>query len=70
VDKDKLKGKGEEIAGKVEERAGEASGNDDLADRGRRKQVKGAARKAFGGVTDVFDKAKDKAGDAVKDARS
>jgi uncharacterized protein YjbJ (UPF0337 family) len=69
MDKDKMKGKGEQIAGRAQEKAGETIGDEDLADRGRGKQAKGDAREAYGGVKDALKKAKDKVKDAARDVR-
>lgn len=55
---DDFKNKAEDAAGKVKESAGEATGNDDLANEGRADQVKSD-------VKDAVSNAKDKASEAI-----
>jgi uncharacterized protein YjbJ (UPF0337 family) len=45
-----VKGKFNEIAGKVKQSVGEATGNDSLANKGAAQQVKGHAEQAWGAV--------------------
>lgn len=45
-----IKGKFDEIAGKVKQGVGEATGNDSLANKGAAQQVKGHAEQAWGTV--------------------
>jgi uncharacterized protein YjbJ (UPF0337 family) len=45
-----LKGKFDQAAGKVKQAVGEATGNDNLANRGTAQQVKGHAEEAWGSV--------------------
>ncbi len=59
----KLKGKFDEVAGKVKQSVGEATHNDTLANKGTAQQVKGHAEQAWGSV-------KSAANDATADARA
>jgi uncharacterized protein YjbJ (UPF0337 family) len=52
MDKDTVKGKAKDIAGRVERQAGEWTGSEEH-------QVKGAAKQAEGKVQNAFGKAKD-----------
>jgi uncharacterized protein YjbJ (UPF0337 family) len=52
MDKDTIKGKAKDIAGRVERQAGEWTGSEEH-------QVKGAAKQAEGKVQNAFGKAKD-----------
>ena len=56
MDNDSLKGKGKDIAGRVERQVGEWTGNEEH-------QGKGAAKQAEGKIQNAFGKAKD----ALKD---
>ena len=49
----KVKGKWDEVAGKVKQGVGEAVGNDSMANRGTAQQVKGHAEQAWGEVKDA-----------------
>jgi len=57
-----LKGKFDEVAGKVKQSVGEATHNDSLANKGTAQQVKGHAEQAWGSV-------KSAASDTAADAR-
>jgi uncharacterized protein YjbJ (UPF0337 family) len=59
----KLKGKFDEVAGKVKQSVGEATHNQNLANKGTAQQVKGQAEQAWGSV-------KSAANDAAADARA
>ncbi len=59
----KLKGKFDEVAGKVKQSIGEATNNDKLANEGTAQQVKGHAQQAWGSV-------KEAANDTAADARA
>ena len=48
-----VKGKWDEVAGKVKQGVGEAVGNDSLANKGAAQQVKGHAEQAWGAVKDA-----------------
>ena len=52
MDKDEVKGKAKDIAGRVERQAGEWTGDEES-------QAKGAAKQAEGKVQNAFGKAKD-----------
>ncbi|MGZ4817608.1 MAG: CsbD family protein [Terriglobales bacterium] len=70
MDKDTVKGKGKDIAGRVERQVGEWTGRKDLEAEGAAKQVEGKVQKGVGKVkeagSDLADKMKDK-GDKVRD---
>lgn len=53
MNSDQVKGKAEQIAGKIKQGTGEAIGNNSLANRGVADQVKGAARETWGNVKDA-----------------
>jgi uncharacterized protein YjbJ (UPF0337 family) len=61
MNKDKVEGKFDQVAGKIKQSVGEAVGNDRLANAGVADQVKGAAKETWG-------KAKDTAGAMHDDA--
>jgi uncharacterized protein YjbJ (UPF0337 family) len=50
---DQVKGKTEQVVGKIKQGTGEAIGNDKLANSGVADQVKGAARETWGNVKDA-----------------
>jgi uncharacterized protein YjbJ (UPF0337 family) len=60
MDKERIKGKAEDIAGRVERQVGEWTGNDKAQAEGLAKQAEGKARNAVGkmkdGVRDAADK--------------
>lgn len=62
-DRDKAKGKLDEVKGNVKEGVGKLTGDDDLRDEGHRDQVKGKGRQAAGTVKDAAEDV----GDAVKE---
>ena len=53
--KDKIKGGFEEAKGKVKEKAGKATGNPDLRDRGTAEKIGGKIQRKIGDVKKVFD---------------
>lgn len=59
----KLKGKFDEVAGKVKQSVGEATHNDKLANKGTAQQVKGHAEQAWGSVKSATN-------DTAADARA
>jgi len=61
MDKDRIKGKMEDMAGRAERQVGEWTGDKEKQAEGLKHQVKGKARNAAGQI-------KDAARDAVKDA--
>jgi uncharacterized protein YjbJ (UPF0337 family) len=54
--KDKIKGRVEQAKGAVKEKAGRATGNPDLEDRGTAEKIKGTVRNKVGDVKKVFGK--------------
>jgi uncharacterized protein YjbJ (UPF0337 family) len=54
--KDKIKGRVEQAKGVVKEKAGRATGNSKLQDRGTADKVKGTVRNKIGDVKKVFGK--------------
>ncbi len=60
MDKDRIKGKAEDIAGRVKRQAGEWTGDSDL-------QAEGTAQQAKGKVQNTWGKAKDAARDAAEE---
>jgi uncharacterized protein YjbJ (UPF0337 family) len=61
MNKDQVKGKANQVVGKMKQGAGEVTGNDRLANRGVMDQVKGAAQETWGNVKDAaHDVAKNK----------
>ena len=53
MNSDQVKGKAEQVVGKIKQGAGQAVGNDKLANSGVADQVKGAARETWGNVKDA-----------------
>ena len=60
MDKDRVKGKIKDVAGRVERQAGEWTGNEET-------QAEGAAKQVEGKVQNAWGKVKDAGRDAVKD---
>jgi uncharacterized protein YjbJ (UPF0337 family) len=54
--KDKMKGSVKEASGAIKEKAGQASGNPNLRDRGTAEKVSGKIQKKVGDVKKVFGK--------------
>jgi uncharacterized protein YjbJ (UPF0337 family) len=54
--KDKMKGSVKEARGAIKEKAGQASGNPNLRDRGTAEKVSGKIQKKVGDVKKVFGK--------------
>ena len=71
MDKDRIKGKAEDIAGRVKRQAGEWTGDKEAQSEGAMDQVKGKARTAMGKVKDAArdaaDDLRDKDADRDKD---
>ncbi|HEV8524202.1 MAG TPA: CsbD family protein [Terriglobales bacterium] len=63
MDKDRIKGKAKDIAGRVERQAGEWTGSEEHQVKGAAEQVKGKAQHAWG-------KMKDAGRDVVREMRS
>ncbi|HTK95269.1 MAG TPA: CsbD family protein [Terriglobales bacterium] len=59
MNKDTLKGKAKDIAGRVERQAGEWTGDKDAQAKGMGRQVEGKVQKAWGDVKDAGNRAKD-----------
>jgi uncharacterized protein YjbJ (UPF0337 family) len=66
MDKDRIKGKAEELAGRVQRRVGEWTGDKKTQAEGMKHQVKGKARQAIGKVKDAGREAADQ----LKEQRS
>ena len=62
MDKDRVKGKGKDIAGRIQRRVGEWTADEE-------QQVKGAAKQAEGKVQNVAGKVKDAARDLARKVR-
>lgn len=54
VDKDRIKGSGTNLGGKVKEGAGKLTGDEKLKREGQADQVKGKVRNAAGGMKDAL----------------
>jgi uncharacterized protein YjbJ (UPF0337 family) len=61
MNKSKVTGKLDQVAGKVKEKIGEAVGDQKLANSGAAQQVKGAAKEAWGNAKDTAASASDSA---------
>jgi uncharacterized protein YjbJ (UPF0337 family) len=59
MNKDQLKGTAKDIAGKVQEKAGELTGSEKQEIKGLKKQVEGKVQKTVGDVKEAFDDATD-----------
>ncbi len=59
MDKDTIKGKMNDVAGRVERQAGEWTGDKDLQAEGTKDQAKGKAQNTFGKVKDAARDIKD-----------
>jgi uncharacterized protein YjbJ (UPF0337 family) len=57
MNKDQLKGKAKDVAGRVERQVGEWTGDPDKQVHGASKQVEGKVQKAWGDVKDAGEKA-------------
>jgi uncharacterized protein YjbJ (UPF0337 family) len=58
--KEQAKGQGKKVAGKVEEAAGRATGDDGMRARGKNRQNEGAVEKVAGDVKDKVKSVADK----------
>jgi uncharacterized protein YjbJ (UPF0337 family) len=74
TDKNTIKGKYDEVAGKMKQGAGEAFNDQNLANKGAAQQVKGHAEQAWGsvkeGAKDVRDQHRAAGEEKAHDARS
>ena len=59
MDKDQIKGKMDDVAGRVKRQAGEWTGDKDLQAEGTKDQAKGKAENTFGKVKDAARNIKD-----------
>lgn len=59
MNKDQIKGGAKDIAGKVQEKAGELTGSDKQQAKGLKKQVEGKIQKGVGNVKDALHDADD-----------
>jgi len=66
MDKDQIKGKAKDIAGRVERQAGEWTGDKKSQAEGLKKQVEGKVQKAWGDVRDEANRAKSDADDIAR----
>ena len=66
MDEDRIKGKAEDVKGRVKRQVGEWTGNEEAQAEGTMDQAKGKAQNAWGKVKDA---ARDVADDAKKDDR-
>jgi uncharacterized protein YjbJ (UPF0337 family) len=57
MNKDQVKGGAKDIAGKVQEKAGELTGSEKQQIKGIKKQVEGKIQKGYGDVKEAFDDA-------------
>jgi uncharacterized protein YjbJ (UPF0337 family) len=60
MEKDRLKGKAKEGVGKVREKAGEITDNEEMIERGQDEQVEGRAQETWGKVKEKAGDLKDK----------
>jgi uncharacterized protein YjbJ (UPF0337 family) len=56
MDKDEIKGKAKDIAGRVQRQAGEWTGDEESQTKGAAKQVEGKVQNAFGKAKDALKK--------------
>ena len=61
MNKDQIKGTAKDLGGKVQEKAGELTGNRKQQIKGVKNQLEGKIQKVVGNVKEAFDDAKDKA---------
>jgi uncharacterized protein YjbJ (UPF0337 family) len=66
VNKDQVKGKATDIAGKAQEKLGDITGSEEQQAKGLAKQVKGKAQKGFGDAKEAVKDAADDARDTDK----
>ena len=60
MNKDQLKGSAKDIAGKVQEKAGELTGSEKQQVKGLKNQVEGKVQKGVGDVKEALDEANEK----------
>jgi uncharacterized protein YjbJ (UPF0337 family) len=66
VDKDRIEGKMKEGTGWAKDKAGEATGNEDLEARGEAERSEGKAQNAWGKAKDAVKDAADSVKDTIK----
>ena len=66
MNKDQVKGKATDIAGKAQEKLGDVTGSEEQQAKGLAKQVKGKLQKGFGDAKEAVEDAKDDADKADK----
>lgn len=59
MNEDQVKGKGKEVAGRIERQAGEWTGDKDKKSEGREKELEGEAQHAWGETKERVSKATD-----------
>ena len=69
MNKDQVKGKAKEIAGKVQQQVGRATGSASQQVKGLGKQVEGRVQKGMGDARDALDNADDKAREVARKTR-
>jgi uncharacterized protein YjbJ (UPF0337 family) len=57
MNRDQVKGTAKDVAGRVQRKVGELTGNDRQQAKGAAKQVEGKVQKGMGNVEQAFDKA-------------
>jgi uncharacterized protein YjbJ (UPF0337 family) len=63
MNKDQIEGNVKDVAGKVQQKVGEATGNVNQQVKGAAKQIEGKVQKAVGNVEQAFDTSAKKSGD-------
>ena len=63
MDKDRVKGKAKDVAGRVERQVGKWTGDKDAQEKGTRKQVEGKVQNIAGKAKDAARNVRDKARD-------
>jgi uncharacterized protein YjbJ (UPF0337 family) len=57
MNRDQVKGAAKDVAGKVQRKVGELTGNENQQAKGAAKQVEGKVQKGVGNIEDALDKA-------------
>lgn len=68
MNKDKLKGKANEVAGATRRKTGDVTGNESMEAKGAAQQAKGKAQQAVGEAKSKADDLQDKVGDKARAA--
>lgn len=69
MDKDRIKGKVDDTAGRIKRQVGEWTDNDDLQAEGAAQQVKGKVESAWGKTKDAVRDASDNLKDSARDVQ-